>query len=228
MRAPPSIESFYAQPIKGGSDGRSYDALGGTALMQTEACELHSVTKRFKPRTCVEVGTGLGASAVAICSAMKEDGGGFLWTLDPFQNQFGNVGISELERLGFADMVEFQPVYAEDFFHEARKQGKHFDMIFQDGAHSVGPKMAHVFLAERVLKPGGILALHDVIRPCTAACVTYLVRELRFEVIPLKPASRLKRFLRRVKYSLKYGPWYGNRVIPFAHLNLVALRKPKD
>lgn len=195
--------------------------------MPTEALQLHSIVKRFKPRACVEVGTGLGASAVAICSAMKEDEGGVLWSLDPFQDRFGHVGISELERLGFADMVEFQSVYAEDFFHEARTQGKQFDMIFQDGAHSVGPKMTHVFLAARVLKLGGIMVLHDVTRPCTAACVTYLVNQLSFEVIPLRPASRLKPFLRRVKYSLKYGPWYGNRIIPCAHLNLVALRKPK-
>jgi len=226
MKVPSAIKSFYEQPIKAGSDGKMYDSLGGTALMPTEAMELYSLVKRFKPRACVEVGTGLGASAVAICAAMDEEGSGFLWTLDPFQERFGNVGISELERLGFQKICEFQPMFAEDFFQEARKSSKSFEMIFQDGAHSVGPKMTHVFLAARVLEPGGVLALHDVTKACTVACVTYLVKEQGYKVIPLKPASRLKRLLRRVKYSFKYGPWYGNKIIPFAHLNLIALQKP--
>lgn len=220
-----AINNYYQDNAKVSADGRSFEYLRGS-LARSEAIELSAIVKRFQSKAAVEVGTGFGASAVAISSSMKDEGGGSLWTLDPFQDQFGNIGVAELQRLGLSANAAFRASYAEDFFQAARAEGAQFDLIFHDGAHSVGPKMTHVFLAIDLLVPGGVFVLHDAFKPCTAACVTYLVKERQFALVDLKPDNVAKRLLRSIKYAVKYGPWFGFSVVPSTHVNLVALRKP--
>ncbi len=228
MNSEETLSDFYSDRIKRGTNGRNMDVLGGAALMPSEAKELNSLVKLFGLRACVEVGTGLGASAVAISSALRDSTAtaGLLWTLDPFQEQCGEIGLTEIRRLGLSDWVQFRPMLAEDFLQEAKVKKQLFDLILQDGAHSIGPKMTHTFLGAQVLKPGGLFVFHDAFRPCTAACVTYLVKDLQFEVISLPPESSFKRFVRCFKYGVKYGPWYGHKIAPYTHLHVVALRKP--
>ncbi len=226
--APDFVSKFYADRFKIGNDGRKYDVLGGGALMPTEARVIYSLVERYQLHDCVEVGTGFGASAVAICAALKTIGGGHLWTVDPFQDKlFGNAGLQELQRFGFDGLYTFLPEFAEDVFYEKSKAGSTFDMIFQDGAHNVGSKMTHTFFGNKLLKPGGLFVFHDAFKPCASACATYLSKDLGYEVVPLRPDAQWKRMLRVVRHGFRRGAWFGLRVAPHTHLNLVALRKPQ-
>lgn len=218
-------EIYYSQPIKKSADGRSFNVLGGDAIMPTEAEQLMKIVRDVRPNSLLEVGTGLGASAVAVCSVLEEIGKGKLVTLDPFQDHFGHVGVSELQRLELDRWSEFLPEFAEDFLHAAAARQQTFDFIFIDGAHSVGTKMTHTFFADKCLAPNGIFAFHDVTKPCTAACVKYLVQEKKYSVVPLKPESRVNNLLRRIKYAWVYGELYSSQVLPYTHRNLVVLRK---
>lgn len=222
-----NIQDYYSQPVKKSADGKSYNALGGDAIMPTEAEHMMRVVRDTRPDSLLEVGTGLGASAVAICSVLEEIGKGKLITLDPFQDHFGHVGVSELQRLGLDRWSEFRPEFAEDFLHAAAANQQTFDFIFIDGAHSVGTKMTHTFFANKCLAGNGIFAFHDVTKPCTAACVKYLMQEQKYSIVPLKPASVMNNLLRRIKYAYVYGAFYSSHVLPYTHRNLVVLRKPK-
>jgi len=218
---------YYSHRVKKGSHGIEMDVLGGAALKPSEAIQLNLLVKGFRPEACLEVGTGLGASAVAISSALRDSGSGRLWTLDPFQDACGEIGVTEIKRLGMSDYVEFCPVLAENFLQRALADHQGFDLFFQDGAHSVGPKMTHTFLGAQALRPGGLFVFHDAFKPCTAACVSFLVKELGYGILPLPAESRTKRLLRSLKYGTKYGAWYGREIVPMTHLNLVALTKPR-
>lgn len=222
------ITDFYKEPQKKSKDGRLFNVLTGGAIMPTEAQQLHELVGDYKPKRVLEVGTGLGGSAIAIGSALEELGGGALITLDPFQEEFGNIGITEVERIGLSKWVEFRNEFAEDVLYSAFMNKEKFDFLFLDGAHSIGVKMTHTFFADRCLKPGGIFAFHDVTKPCTAACVRYLVYEREYSLVKLPVYSIKKTMLRMLKYNWVYGRRYGMEVIPAAHLNLVVLRKKKQ
>jgi predicted O-methyltransferase YrrM len=114
---------------------------------------------------------------VAIAAALRDEECGTIQTLDPFQKQFGNIGAMELERLGLSKYSVFCSAYAEEYLLNARAENATYDMIFHDGARSIGPKMTHVFLASELLAPSGIFALHDAFKSCTVACQAYLVTE---------------------------------------------------
>jgi predicted O-methyltransferase YrrM len=227
MNARETIQQYFAESHKTGSDGIRYPFLQGS-LSSSEAFELSNIVNRFKPAKALEIGTGFGASAVAIAASMRDIECGSLCTLDPFQDQFGNIGVAEIQRLGLAKQARFHGVYAEDYLLNALKEKSCFDMVFQDGAHSIGPKMTHIYLCSKLLSPGGVLVLHDAFKPCTAACVLYLAKQEGWPLIELSADSNAKRLLRSIKYGLKYGCYYGTKVVPKTHLNLIALRKPEN
>jgi predicted O-methyltransferase YrrM len=221
------IQDYYSQPIKKSADGKSYNVLGGDAVMPTEARQLAGLVLSERLENILEVGTGLGASVVAMAAALEELGKGSVVTLDPFQEKFGNIGISELQRLGLDPWSKFFPELAENFLYKMYSAHQVVDMVFLDGAHSIGMKMTHTFFASRCLRPGGIFAFHDVTLPCTAACVKYLWKERGYALVKLEPESPANRLLRTVKYSWVYGRAYGMQVIPASHRNLIVLRSPR-
>jgi predicted O-methyltransferase YrrM len=220
------LQQFFAAEEKVGADGQLYRP-ASTSLRLWEALELQRLVSESSASETLEIGLALGASAVAIAEALEHKGSVARHVvLDPYQADYGNVGLRELERLGLLHRVEFKPVFSHDFLHDCSKQGRRFDLIFNDGAHSVGSKVADTFLADRCLKPGGFLAFHDAFIFAVAASVRYLARELGYEVVHLLPDSRFKRLLRALKYGSALGCWYGTKVVPSTAGAVVALRKP--
>ena len=55
---------------------------------------LYALVKMQAPQTAVELGTGLGATALWVAQAMKEVGAGKLWTIDSGQDWAGILGHS--------------------------------------------------------------------------------------------------------------------------------------
>lgn len=222
---PVKTYNFFSASVKIGADGKEYRP-DVTSLRLDEALMLQRLVVESGATKTLEIGLALGASAIAVAEALDLTGlEGHHVALDPFQRAFGNVGLIELERLGLNKRVEYLSEYSEDFLHESAKCGRRFDLIFNDGAHSIGNKMTDTFFADRCLSAGGILAFHDAFMPSTAACVRYLVQERAYEPIPLPPESRFKRWARIIKYSLVHGRWYASKIIPCTHRSLVALRK---
>jgi len=219
------LQDFYRNPVKVCDNGKEC-YLEETSLRLIEAIELQRLVRESGASKTLEIGLALGASAVAITEALEQKGGTVRHSiLDPFQKDFGNIGLNELKRLGLNRLVDFHPVASEDFLYECSKNGVKFDMIFNDGDHSIGNKVTSTFLSDRCLAMGGILALHDAFLHSTAACVRYLVCERGYEVLPLLADSNLKRRMRILKYWHIHDRWYAFNVVPFTSRSLVALRK---
>ncbi len=222
------LQDFFATEVKIGSDGREY-RLRHSSLRLNEALELQRLVTESRACQTLEIGLALGASAVAISEALEQQGTAVRHVvLDPFQSEFGDVGLQELNRLGLRDRVEFLPLFSNDFLYDCSKQGRRFDLIFNDGAHSIGYKVADTFLADQCLNPGGILAFHDAFKFSVTVAVKYLARERGYEIIKLTPDSILKRWLRALKYGALHGSWYGTKAVPCTAGSLVALRKPVE
>jgi len=219
------LNDFFSSPVKVGANGREY-LIDKTSLQLIEALTLQDLVAESKAKNTLEIGLALGSSAVAIAEILeKNDGDAHHIALDPFQVDFGNVALRELERLGLSRVVEFRPEHSEEFLPQAAKSGRRFDLILDDGSRTIGQKVTNTFFADRCLNTGGILVFHDAFIPSAAASVRYLLRERGYELIPLPPDSRWKRWLRSVKYCRVHGFWYAFKVIPFTCRSLLAVRK---
>lgn len=219
------IANYFETNVKIGSDGREYRP-DHSSIRLNEALELQRLIIESRANQTLEIGLACGASAVAISEILEQsETSDRHVALDPFQSHFGNVGLRELDRLGLRDKVEFLPLFSTDFLYDCSKQGRRFDLIFNDGGHSIGNKVTDAFLADQCLNRGGIIAFHDAFMFSVTAAVKYLVKDRGYQVINLFPDSRLKRWLRVLKYCVVHGWWYGTRVVPRTARSLVALRK---
>src|SRR5262245_52870356 len=121
------LKEFYASPTKIGENGKEYP-INKTSLQFVEAATLQELVLQTKAARTLEIGLALGSSAVAIAEALDNKGGDSVHVaLDPFQNDFGNVALRELERLKLRHKVEFHAETSEDFLPRTVKSGEHFD-----------------------------------------------------------------------------------------------------
>lgn len=134
------------------------DSIGAVYGTEDFAIYLYSIVKMTKPRTVLELGTGLGTAALWIAQALEENNYGSLYTIDN-----GN----EWERLKPA-VTQLVKYYKEEYndyitnlFHSFKYQGivkyvnhdienlnfsDEYDIVFSDFSHS--PYYIFKFLAE--------------------------------------------------------------------------------
>jgi predicted O-methyltransferase YrrM len=128
---------------------------------------LYGLVRSIKPEVCVEIGSALGKSASHIGMALKENGRGILYAIDPHQptewNDFNAIdSFKEFTRniyaLGLREQVSIIRSYSDAAAREWRLP---IDLIFIDGDHSYeGVKRDwELFLPH--IKPSGIVVFHD-------------------------------------------------------------------
>lgn len=137
----------------------------------------------------VEIGSFAGKSSVMIAGGLAASGmGGHLYCVDPFDltNQkhylaiAKNHGLGRLHERFIANTWKYDNITAVPGFSvpvaQAEDSGipSEIDMLFIDGNHSYDAVMADVMAWVPSLKPGGILAMHDVDMPGDAGIVAML------------------------------------------------------
>lgn len=121
-------------------------------------------------RSCLELGTGFGATTCVIAAALEESGGGRITTIDLFVHEPVNVKILHRhcgldqpiqatgDPLGYnwvmADMISAQNAASAD--------APRFDFCLLDGAHQWEPDALAFTLATELLDPGAFLVLDDL------------------------------------------------------------------
>jgi predicted O-methyltransferase YrrM len=124
-----------------------------------------------KPYTCIELGTGFGATACIMAAAMEELGRGQVITIDMYLHQPVNVnvlmqqcGISEKYLKSIVDPLGYN-WYLADLIKQQSALGicqPLFDFCLLDGAHEWNPDALAFFLISKLLKPGAWIALDDI------------------------------------------------------------------
>ncbi len=113
---------------------------------------------------CVEIGSYLGASALVIARALAP--GSRLWCVDTWMND----GMSEGRRDTFAEFrantrpfgEQIAPLRADSRQAATRFSDRSVDFLFIDGDHSFEGCSADISAWLPKMKPGGIVAFHDV------------------------------------------------------------------
>jgi hypothetical protein len=148
-------------------------------------------------------------------------------SLDPYQHSISKrVGLIQLKLRGLLGDVDFREDRSEDFLVEAAKANQTFDFIFVDGDHGFGAKVTDAHLADRVLRPGGVIAFHDALLKSTAAAVSLLTRDHRYQLLDTRFESVWKIAARCARHAPRLGIRYACEVTPRLGISIAALRKP--
>lgn len=226
MELPKFIKDFYGHPVKRDMDGNLHSTQI-TSLQVQESLALYQIVKKFKPKDTLEIGFALGGSAVAIINAKIDCSiNNKHIVLDPFQLKYSkNAGVLELDRLGIIDNVEHRTAFSEDYLSKAYENNLFFDFIFIDGSHTIGQAVTDAFLSDKVMRPSGIIGIHDSMMFSTASSIKYLINEKGYKVIGNRNVG-IKTVGRQIKYGLTLGLDYCMKVIPKVNTSITFIQKP--
>lgn len=135
-------------------------------LTGLERAELYRLVRRHRPRVIVEIGSYLGASALAMAEALPEDGR--VYCIDTWQND----GMSEGGRDTYAEFCRrtadrgqvIEPVrgWSTEIAPALLARLDRIDLLFIDGDHSYDGVAADWRTFGPALAPGGVVAFHDI------------------------------------------------------------------
>lgn len=130
---------------------------------------LYGLVRSMKPQVCVEIGSARGNSACHIGLALKENGGGRLYAIDPHQPTAWNdedsidtyaVLRENLRRAGVEQQVE---IVRQASTEAASEWDRAIDLLFIDGDHSYGGVRRDWELFSPFVSRFGVVVFHDTI-----------------------------------------------------------------
>ncbi len=137
-----------------------------------------------KAEVTLETGCLYGISSMWICEGLREAGGKRHIVIDPFQmKKHRGVGIANLERAGFGDVVEFFEQPGHLALPELEKRGQVIDFAFIDGWHTFDYALVDFFYIDHLLRVGGIVAIDDVNLVPLKKLMRYLLTNRHYKVL---------------------------------------------
>ncbi len=130
---------------------------------------LYGLARSIKPKVCVEIGSARGKSACAVGLALRRNGGGKLYAIDPHsvttwndKNSVDSFAIinAHLKKAGLTEWVEIVRKTSGD---AAQGWTKKIDLIFIDGDHSYEGVKADWDLFLPHLSEFGVVVFHDTL-----------------------------------------------------------------
>jgi predicted O-methyltransferase YrrM len=143
-----------------------------SAIRPEEAEFIYTFLKERKLSKTLEVGFAVGMSASHIIAATKKKH----ITIDPFQENYGQFGIKNLEKFGMGKFLDFRPDYSHNVLPQLLKEGKSFDFIFIDGDHKFDGVFVDYYYADLLLDDGGYILLHDTWMRSTRLVERFIIK----------------------------------------------------
>jgi hypothetical protein len=116
------------------------------------------------PFEYVEIGIGYGQTINAVCEYLVQHGIEFNCTGVDLDSFAGNASI--VSNYAFPNRVTLSLVGAARHLTGMKADGKTTNFVFIDGCHGAQCVMDDFMAAERVIKPGGVIAFHDTDPGC--------------------------------------------------------------
>ena len=187
-------------------DGVEVEVTGAISL--SEADYLHDIILSNELVTCLETGVAYGASTVAICAALAElERRGRAvkhYGVDPCQiDVYKGAAIAALEECGSDHLFELYEQPSHLALPKLVERNLIFDFVFVDGMHTFDYTLLDLFFSDKLLRPGGILCIHDMDLPSKKKALRYLLGHRKYVRLPSTRAGFLDRIRSAVGCAVK-------------------------
>jgi len=206
----PLLEQIYRTGIVTTADGQELQAFP-TGVSRPLAEALYRLVRENNLQRTLEIGMAYGLSSLAICQALRDNGGGRHIAIDPGQSHwFKSVGMSNLKRANLVDMVELYEQPSHLALPEFVRQGRTFDLVFIDGSHLYDYVSVDFFYSRFLVSVGGWICMDDILIPAVRAAFAFIKRNL--EVVSVVEQAERFCILRKITAEDK-RPW--DHFVPF-------------
>lgn len=134
-----------------------------------------------RPGLAVEVGMAMGASTLAILTALDEIGGnGRLISIDPYQAAYKSCGLAAVRRAGLA--ARHEHITQPDFLAlpQLLAAGTQVDLAYIDGNHTFDFVLLDFWYLDRMIPVGGVVAFNDCAMPAIHKVIKFLLTHRRY------------------------------------------------
>lgn len=208
-RTPILYEMFHS--------GETVDVTGAVVPLRSEvpaayAQALYRTVRAEPVARALEVGMACGVSSLAILAGLANRAGATLTSIDPNQTRDWRLaGRTAVERAGFGirhRLIE-QPSYLA--LPQLVAEGATLDFVYIDGWHTVDYTLLDFFFADRLLRPGGIVAFNDCSWPAIDKVIRFMKTHRKYQELdvgllktPVVPPweSRRVRIVRKCEEAL--------------------------
>jgi predicted O-methyltransferase YrrM len=163
-----------------------------SAISADEGVELQRLIQAYRPQTTLEIGLAYGVSALFICEALTAVHGSRHIVIDPHQDEWGGLGLLNLERAGYGPLIECHKEPSHRVLPALEAAGRRVDFAFIDGWHTFDYVMVDFFYCDRLLNVGGVLVLEDTRwYPAIRKLARYIATHRRYTPLSDGPAPRV-------------------------------------
>lgn len=128
-----------------------------------------------RPRVVIEIGLAYGASALAVAEALIASGATdpVYVIIDPFQDQFDDVGWNLLQSVGLSRFCSLERDRSQLALARLTSDGFVADAAFVDGSHMFHNVFVDLYFLSELVRPGGLIVLDDCSWPTVDTAVSY-------------------------------------------------------
>ena len=172
------LDEIYKQKEVMAPDGTRRAAFPASLPLQDGQALYEAVLGTNSTQT-LEIGMAYGASTLFMLKAVTENGGGAHVAIDPYQDKWWEgIGRSNVMRAECADMVRLLEQPSHLALPRLLSENARFDFIFIDGNHRFEFTLVDFFFADRLLKVGGHIMLHDAWLPSIRKVLSFICRDM--------------------------------------------------
>lgn len=183
------VGRLYEQGYVQGEDG-SCTPLDPHALAEVDAREIRDLAVSEGVGTTLEVGLGLGLGTLSLSEALLKvgDPGARHVVIEGFSSDFGGAGARTVRAGGVEDMVEQVHEESQLALPRLAAEGRCFDLALIDGDHRFEGIFLDLCFADRLVRPRGLVIVDDLWMPAIRLAVSYVERNLGWELLPAATA----------------------------------------
>jgi len=216
------------------------------AVPREDALILQEMVRFVKAKTTLETGVAFGLSTLAICEALKEprpstDSADYTDSLspdsgrgsevkhygvDPEQNTVhGGAALASLKRAGLDSVFELLEGPSHMMLPRLLEKDVKLDLAFIDGWHTFDYTLLDFFYIDKMLRPGGVILLHDRSWPSKQKVIRFIRTHRRYRELPVHTGTKPGFFgwLRRVITA----KWHWLRGAPFGVVSSAIANRPE-
>ncbi len=163
------------------------------AVPREDALILQEMVRFVKAKTTLETGVAFGLSTLAICEALQSEtpianrqspitSGVKHYGVDPEQNTVhGGAALASLERAGLDSVFVVLEGPSHLMLPGLLERGVKLDLGFIDGWHTFDYTLLDFFYIDKLLRPGGVVLLHDRSWPAKQKVIRFILTHRRYK-----------------------------------------------
>lgn len=177
----PQLKDIFSAGKVTDENGNAYPLHSNTPAAQCEF--IQDLVQEAQPENSLEIGLAYGISTLAILEALQKGNKPFHHTVvDPYQKDWKNIGLLNIERAGFSQYVTYESRFSDQVLPDLYKDNSRVQFVYIDSTKVLDVLMTDVYFVTKILDTGGILVLDDCGFPGIRTLVRFLSRHPSYTV----------------------------------------------